>query len=306
MRILKYSHHGFNQLVVFSPAKLNLFLEVLGQREDGFHDLATVMVAIDFYDVLCFQETETSEIELECYSNIPIEVAKERRILPASQENLIWKAATHLQEQTDCSRGVRIQVQKRIPLGSGMGGGSSNAASTLLALNQLWDLALSVEDLHSLAAQLGSDVNFFLNSTNAALCKGRGEQVVPLQVPLDLHFVVACPSAGLSTSQVFQEFSLTDSDEVHDVADFLHRWKFHPELLGRSLFNRLEEAAVRLKPELQSLSKCLHGFPFSGKAMTGSGSTWFGLCSHHREANWLAAQIRTRKLGFAFSASCCC
>ena len=158
-------------LVVHTPAKLNLFLEVLGRRPDGYHELETVIVSIGLYDTLLFTEEASQRTRLRCRLALAQPLAVQQRTSLAGEDNLVLRAAALLREQTGCRRGARIELIKRIPLQAGLGGGSSDAAATLVGLNRFWNLQLTAGQLHDLAAQLGSDVNFFLDSPQAALCK---------------------------------------------------------------------------------------------------------------------------------------
>ncbi len=204
-------------LVVHTPAKLNLFLEILGKREDGYHELETLMVTVDILDTLIFTEENSTEIRLRCSGSGvrregpsptagPIDRVRTSAEdgIPAGTDNLVVKAAQLLREHAGVEAGVRIALVKRIPAAAGLAGGSSDAAATLMALNRFWKLKLGTLELQRLASQLGSDVAFFVDGTSAAVCYGRGEIIEPLRVPLGLHFVIARPRTGLSTALVFK------------------------------------------------------------------------------------------------------
>jgi len=159
-------------LRVDAPAKLNLFLEVLGRRDDGFHELETLMVTISLHDTLRFTEEPTPAIRLRCHGRGGVDGA-----VPAGDDNLVVRAAKLLQEHSGTSRGATIDLWKRIPLSAGLAGGSTDAAAALVALDRLWELGLAPEELLSLAAELGSDVAFFVRGVPAAICRGRGEEI---------------------------------------------------------------------------------------------------------------------------------
>src|SRR5437763_1060743 len=156
-------------VVVWAPAKVNLYLEVLAKRADLYHEIATLMVAVSLYDTLEFKEESSGAIQLHC----------DHPELTTGPENLIFRAAVLLQQRTGCRRGVHIRLTKRIPLAAGLAGGSTDAAATLAGLNELWQLGVGKTELASLGARLGSDVPFFFD-TPAAWCTGRGEVVTPL------------------------------------------------------------------------------------------------------------------------------
>src|SRR5438552_1098782 len=155
-----------DDLVVWAPAKVNLFLEVLGKRPDGYHEIATLMAAVGLYDTLVFKEEPSGEVRLRSSNSD----------LSTGPENLVLRAVELVRQHTGSKRGVAIRLIKRIPLAAGLAGGSTDAAATLAGLNQLWRLGLETKDLAGLAAQLGSDVPFFF-AAPAAWCTGRGEQV---------------------------------------------------------------------------------------------------------------------------------
>ncbi len=152
-----------------APAKINLFLEILGKRDDGFHEIETIMQEIDLVDKLQFEEIEEG-VRLEC-SN---------RNVPVNEDNLVCKAAMLIQNECGIKKGVSISLEKNIPVGAGLGGGSSDAATTLKALNLLWDIGLNDEELMTFAGKLGSDIPFFIKG-KTALCCGRGEKITPVE-----------------------------------------------------------------------------------------------------------------------------
>ena len=176
---------------VLAPAKLNLFLEVLGRRPDGYHEIESLMVAVSLYDTLTFTDDPSGEISLRC--NDPA--------LPVGSDNLVVKAAERLRASADSLRGARIVLDKAIPAQAGLGGGSSDAAATLVALDRLWDLRTPPKTLDDLAGEIGSDVAFFMHAP-AAVCRGRGEQVESVPLNDVYHFVLVCPPVGMSTADV--------------------------------------------------------------------------------------------------------
>ena len=179
---------------VFAPAKLNLFLEVLGRRPDGYHEIETVMIATSLYDGLTIHDDPSGEIRLRC--NDPT--------LPVDGENLVIKAADRLKAATGCPRGARFELTKAIPAQAGLAGGSSDAAATLAGLDRVWDLGLSREALDAIAAEVGSDVAFF-NHVPAAVCRGRGERVEAVSLNDRYNFVLVCPPVGVSTAEVYRK-----------------------------------------------------------------------------------------------------
>ena len=267
------------------PAKINLFLEVLGRRPDGYHDLATVMVPIDLFDTLEVREARRFSLEVEG-ADLPGINTVERA----------WRAVRRRRRIP----GVRARLVKRIPAGSGLGGGSSDAAAAIEALDRLFDLGL---DRAAAGAEVGSDVNFFLQR-GPALCMGRGEAVAPLAAAPRLHAVVVWPGFPLSTAEVYRRAREFLTSTPRDVIDFLNRYASGVRgRLGRALFNRLESAAFALHPELAELRRRLGRPPFYGARMTGSGSAVFGLCSSRAEAERMARRIGEERGTFTTAAS---
>ncbi|MBI1992544.1 MAG: 4-(cytidine 5'-diphospho)-2-C-methyl-D-erythritol kinase, partial [Candidatus Omnitrophica bacterium] len=181
-----------------APAKLNLSLRVLGKRPDGYHEIETLFERIDLADELTFEDGPR-QLTLTCSDPT----------LSCGEDNLILKAARLLQATVGASRGARIHLVKRIPVAAGLGGGSSDAATTLMGLSRLWGLELEPPQLRSLAAQLGSDVPFFLSETPFAIGRGRGELCEPIPQAPVLSHVLVVPNERLSTKAVYEGFSLT-------------------------------------------------------------------------------------------------
>lgn len=277
------------KLLVQAPAKINLSLKVLGKREDGFHDLETLMLSLRLYDLLTIAPNDSGKISLTL--DVPKE-SQER--IPTDERNLIVRAANLLREEADCSIGADIHLTKRIPSEAGLGGGSSDAAAALVSLNQVWNLNCSTEKLHEFAAQLGSDVNFFIDSNVAAVCTGRGEQVEPFHVSGPLYFVLVKPECGLSTAKVFQHLNLelanqSGIDMEISPFDLNRQWS-----LSRNIINALEQAARELNPEVDYTLKLLGRQDILASGMSGSGTACFGICRSRRHAQIIASRMRSQ------------
>jgi 4-diphosphocytidyl-2-C-methyl-D-erythritol kinase len=267
-------------LVIQAPAKLNLFLEVLAKRPDGYHDIETLMVAVALFDTLKFKEDPGGKIRLTC--NQPQ--------LSTGSDNLVIRAANLIKQKTGCEKGARIRLTKRIPLAAGLAGGSSDAAATLVGLNRLWKLGLSQGRLTALAKDLGSDVAFFF-SAPAAWCTGRGERVRPLRLGKPLWFVLAVLPKGLSTARVYGALQVPEDPQggerirravqAGDVAE-----------VGRWLHNRLQPVAQRLCPGIGRVCQRLAQLEPAGVLMSGSGPSVYALCRSHGEAVRIARQSR--------------
>ena len=278
----------------FAPAKLNLFLEILGRRDDGYHELESVMVTVDLFDRLEFADDPTGQITLEC----------DDPSLPTDSSNLVVRAAERLKADSGTSRGAKITLKKSIPAQAGLAGGSSDAATTLVALNRLWNLETPKHHLETLAGTIGSDVAFFL-STPAAICRGRGERVEAIEIGRHLHFVLFCPSVGVSTAAVYGK--LNPPETPRPIGGFLEALKSgDSRALGQSLFNRLQPVAEAIEPSLLQVRKALEESKPSldGVLMSGSGSAYFGLCHNERVAGHAARHLGSLGLGWARAVTC--
>ncbi len=267
-------------VVVRAPAKVNLYLEVLAKRPDGYHDIATLMVAVGLYDRLEFKEEPSGTVTLSC----------DDPALSVGPDNLIMRAAELLKQRTGCQRGARIELTKRIPMAAGLAGGSSDAAATLAGLNQLWQLGLDRTELEKLGAELGSDVAFFF-ATPAAWCTGRGEIVTPVPMARRLDLVVVSPALGLSTPAVYRGVTVPTAPVSGDA---MLRAAATGDLedMGRLLHNRLQEPAERLRPELAALRHRLAELKPLGSLLSGSGSSLFALCRDRRDALRIVRTLR--------------
>jgi 4-diphosphocytidyl-2-C-methyl-D-erythritol kinase len=266
-------------VVVWAPAKVNLFLEVFAKRAEGYHEIATLLVAVSLSDRLEFKEDATGNITLTC----------DQADLDCGPGNLICRAARLLQERSGCSPGAAIALEKRIPVAAGLGGGSSDAAATLAGLNQLWELGLSRRELLALSGEIGSDVAFFL-TTPAAWCTGRGEKTTPLALPQTLWFVLVCPKRGLSTADVYRQVAIPSRPETGtEMLEALAAGNVVE--IGRRLHNRLQPAALALYPGLAPWIDRLAAFGPAGQAMSGSGSSLFALCHDEQQAQAMARQL---------------
>jgi len=277
-------------LVVDAPAKLNLSLDVLGKRSDGYHELETLMVRVGLYDTLRVSPLETDRIDFLCRRSAGSR-AQNRDAVPLGDDNLVVRAARLLREETGCSQGARIELFKRIPSESGLGGASSDAAAALLALNRLWKLELSLEQLQRIGGTLGSDVPFFLFQTVAALCRGRGEVVEPVPLSQTLHFVIARPQSGLSTADVYRECEPSAvAKGTGPRIDALNDGRL--QQVAQRFHNALQAPAERLNPEVSRTLSQLARHRLLGPTMSGSGTACFGISISRRQALTVAARLR--------------
>lgn len=276
-------------LTLAAPAKLNLSLEVLGRRSDGFHDLSTVMVCVDLLD------TVRLRVGTGRARGIRFLLKGRRRGIPAGGENLCVRAARRYLARAGLSgTPLTIELTKRIPHGAGLGGGSSDAAAVLLGLEAILGPRLGPRVLSEVAAEIGSDVPFFLRGP-AALCEGRGERVAPFRIPRPLHFVVVHPAVTLQTPRVFRELLPGEKglrstrSRARLIRVLLERGRM--DGMPKLLVNALEAPAQRLSPRLKHLQFTLERLPFLSVSMTGSGSAYFGLTRSARQARRLARRL---------------
>ena len=277
-----------------APAKLNLFLEILGRRPDGYHEIESLMVAVDLHDTLTFSDDPSGEITLTC----------DDTTLPTGRENLVVKAAERLKRASGCTRGAAIGLSKSIPAQAGLAGGSSDAAATLVALDELWELRTPPDQLDALAGEIGSDVAFFRHAP-AAICRGRGEVVEPLALTAPLYFVLICPPIGVSTADVYSHLIPPERPRpLGRVVDALVAAR--PDVLGPELFNRLQPVAESLAPALSRVRDGLASLDPSldGYLMSGSGSAYFGLGRDLGAAQAAARNLETLGLGRVRVVSC--
>lgn len=248
-----------------APAKLNLFLHIVGRREDGYHLLQSPFMLIDWSDTLHFDLRSDGGISREDLS----------WALP--EDDLILRAARALQQATGCALGAHIGIHKSIPAQAGMGGGSSDAASTLLALSRLWNLNLPLQALLAIGLKLGADVPFFLGGKNAWV-EGIGEKLTPIDIPVSPWLVVK-PGAGLETKRIFSDPSLKRDSECATIYGFAaHTF----ENVLKTTRNDLQAIAQTLCPEMNQALQWLVSKGLSGR-MTGSGSAVFAHCTQDIE-----------------------
>ena len=273
------SEQRADAVVIWAPAKVNLFLEILGKRPDGYHELETLMATVSLDDELVFKEESSGEILLSC----------DHPELSTGPDNLIRKAAEALRRRTGCARGARIELTKRIPMAAGLAGGSSDAAATLAGLNRLWDLQLPPADLMTLGAELGSDVPFFFAGP-AAWCTGRGEIVTPLRPGKALELVLVCPPVGLSTAAVYRAVRVPERPTPGDAIRRAFEAGDMAEL-GRNLHNRLQEPAEELCPTVAAIRRRVEALAPLGHRMSGSGTSYFALGRDAEDARRIATAL---------------
>jgi 4-diphosphocytidyl-2-C-methyl-D-erythritol kinase len=272
-----------------SPCKVNLLLNILGRHPDGFHELETVMQPVRLCDEITFGRAGNG-IELSCND----------KSLPVDSGNLIFRAAEKFFTAAKISGGVKIHLEKKIPLAAGLGGGSGNAATTLLALNELWGNPLTPEKLSEIAASLGSDIPFFLQD-KPALATGRGEKIQPLEnfpALADKAFLLIHPGFGISTPWAYQNLARFpgalsgQKGRVQKLAGLLQAGDL--KAAATEFYNSLEAPAFEKFPILQLYQEFLLANGARAVLMSGSGSTTFAICENVPTAESLAAKFKSK------------
>ena len=286
MRLLRRpTADGRVRLTVHAPAKVNLSLDVLGRRPDGFHELRTLMATAGWYDTLTFEPAEAWSLTVTGAPGVP-----------ADGRNLVARAAGALADAAGVARTGTVRLHKRVPHEAGLGGGSGDAAAALLGLNAIWGCGLPRAALAEIAAGVGSDVPFFLVGGGAAVCGGRGERIEPLPRAPGPWAVVAKPPAGLSTAAVFGAWGGRTNEPGTDRVAAAWRggdWAG----VARGLSNHLDGPAVSLNPALAAEREAFARCGMAASCLTGSGTSRFALLPTAAAARRAAAFLRRRRPG---------
>jgi 4-diphosphocytidyl-2-C-methyl-D-erythritol kinase len=268
-------------ITLVAPAKINLTLEVLGKRPDGFHEIRSIFQAVDLYDTLHFSESK--EISITC--NMPGW---------SGEKSLVIRAADLLKKETGCQKGAVIKIEKRIPLLSGLGGDSADAATVLKGLNELWKLYLSTDKLLLLAARLGSDVPFFVRG-GTALVSGRGEIIEPLPSPAKVWLVLIVPDIPVEPGKTGRMYAalkpsyFTDGRITRKLTETLHKGKI---LDPSMLFNTFENIAFESYSGLSVYKEHLLKMGAAQVHLAGSGPTSFAIFSNKSKADDIYRQCQ--------------
>jgi 4-diphosphocytidyl-2-C-methyl-D-erythritol kinase len=271
---------GILKLLVKAPAKINLSLDVLHKRPDGYHEVEMIMTTIDLADRLELTELKKDEIKIISHN----------RFVPDDQRNLAYQAASLLKERFKVKQGVAITIEKTIPVAAGLAGGSSDAAAALRGLNKLWGLGLSLDELAEIGAEIGSDVSFCVYG-GTALATGRGEMIKHLPAPPTCWVILAKPFIGVSTADVYRRLDLKGVS--HPNTPGMVRAIKEGDYSGvcGNVGNVLEDVTLNLYPEVAQIKDQMKRFGADAVLMSGSGPTVFGLVHHdsrmHRIYNGL-------------------
>ena len=260
-------------LCIKSYAKLNLYLEITGRRDDGYHLLKSVMQSISLYDTLKFTLSEGEGIEIK--SNVDS--------IPLDRKNLIWKAVEAFYDKVDIEQNrVIVELDKKIPSMAGMAGGSSNAAAALVAMNELYGTPLTVEQLCDIGVKLGADIPFCIKG-GTVLCEGIGDVMSDMPTIADCYFVVVKPDVSVSTPEAYKKFDSMKISQIPDFSAFENSLKTADiELTAKNIYNSLD-IACELK-EVQQIKQKLIEYGADNAMMTGSGSAVFGIFTDEKIA----------------------
>ena len=271
-------------LLVRAPAKINLSLLIAGKRDDGFHEIETLMTKVNFYDEILLEPSQEGGIELTC--NGPY-------WSPAGRENLVYRACKLLLESSQLQKNIKVTLTKNIPAGSGLGSGSSDAAATLKGLNKLLGLNYNIEKLRKLAIQLGSDVAFFLDGP-LAICTGKGEKIEKIKKFFNFYAILILPGISVSTKRVYEKYShnTTLYQRLNkQINDHLEKNRF--DLIAKMCANMLNESCFSLHGELEELKNSIEDLNIGPLCLSGSGSTMFCIYDSYDEQT---AQENQRKM----------
>ncbi|MCY8491472.1 4-(cytidine 5'-diphospho)-2-C-methyl-D-erythritol kinase [Bacillus atrophaeus] len=264
-----------------APAKINLSLDVTKKRSDGYHEVEMIMTTIDLADRI--ELTEIAEDE--------VRVASHNRFVPDDQRNLAYQAAKLIKDRYKVKKGVSIMITKVIPVAAGLAGGSSDAAATLRGLNRLWKLNLSVEELAELGAEIGSDVSFCVYG-GTALATGRGERIRHISAPPHCWVILAKPTVGVSTAEVYRQLKLdkVEHPDVNGMIEAIEEKSFQ-KVCGQ-LGNVLESVTLDMHPEVAMIKNQMKRFGADAVLMSGSGPTVFGLVQYESKVQRIYNGLR--------------
>ncbi|MDN4527439.1 4-(cytidine 5'-diphospho)-2-C-methyl-D-erythritol kinase [Fictibacillus fluitans] len=262
------------KISIKAPAKINLSLDVLGKRKDGYHEVKMIMTTVDLAD----------RVELTLLEENKITIESTGGFVPLDQRNLAYQAAMLLKETFGVKKGVGIHISKNIPVAAGLAGGSSDAAATLKGLNELWELGLSIDEVAVLGAKIGSDVSFCVYG-GTAIATGRGEHIEHIKPPPPCWVLLAKPPIGVSTAEVYRKLDVQNIE--HPDIDAMVRAidTYDYEAVCSQLGNVLETVTLPLYPEVKQIKDQMSRLGADGVLMSGSGPTVFGLFQHESRVN---------------------
>ncbi len=268
-------------MLIKAPAKINLSLDVLYKRDDGFHELEMIMTTIDLFDHIQLTELDEDVIHIK----------SEKKFVPDDKRNLAYQAAEKLKSKYNINKGVLITIDKQIPVAAGLAGGSSDAAAVLRGLNRLWNLNLTFEELAAIGNEIGSDIAFCIYG-GTAIAKGRGEKIEKLPSPPPCWVILAKPSIGVSTKAVYGNLVLEDLK--HPNTEAMRKAMVHGDYEGmcNHLGNVLENVTLNLYPQVNQIKDLMFKVGADNVLMSGSGPTVFGLTKQKSRADRIYNSLR--------------
>ncbi len=270
-----------------SPAKVNLYLKVLSRRPDGYHNLQSLVDIISLADIIHIEDIPGNDIVLD----------DDKGILPKGNGNTVFRAVQMLKESARLERGVRIFIEKRIPIGAGLGGPSSNAAIVLKELNTRWGIGLGAKELNAIGSRIGADVPLFLNGTSCVM-EGTGDIISQVELPC-LWYVIVYPDVSISTKAVYEGLRIVLTKERNDIK--LMGNFSNPREIAGILENDLERVAVKICPQIEIIKDALEGTTALGSLMSGSGSSVFAIFDSEEDA-YRASLSAINEMGTVFVA----
>ena len=270
-------------MIIKAPAKINLYLEIINKRADGYHNIESVMHTVSLFDILEFSEIQEDKIELIC----------DNSVLPSNdKKNLVYRAADKFKGQYKINKGVKIKLTKNIPMGAGLGGGSSDAAATLLALNKIWNVNDDIKNLEALGSKLGADVPFFMSGGFAKI-SGIGDVVEKINTKLSFDFVLVKPDFGVSTPYAYSKvkFPLTNIHKIDNIINDLEKGTLGFESAKVLFFNRFEDFIFEEYQEIRQIKDVLESLGCAS-LMSGSGATVFGLVHDKKNIDFILNELK--------------
>jgi 4-diphosphocytidyl-2-C-methyl-D-erythritol kinase len=280
-KLVEYGEGEKMKVLVKAPAKINLSLDVLYKRKDGFHEIEMIMTTVDLADRIELMEIPSNQIHIESNGGY----------IPTDNRNLAYKAAELIKRKFSIHKGVHIYISKNIPVAAGLAGGSSDAAATLKGLNQLWNLGLSVEELATIGAEIGSDISFCVYG-GTALAKGRGEIIQKIASPPPCWVILAKPTMGVSTAEVYRGLNIDNVSHPNTAAMIAALEEKNYRGICDNLGNVLESYTLERYPEVKQIKDQMKRLGADGVLMSGSGPTVFGLIFHENKVRRVVNGLR--------------
>lgn len=275
-----------NGITIHAPAKINLVLEVFGKRKDGYHEIVSLVQKVNLYDTLVFKKQKAGYMK----------IASNKKEIEHDKNNSVARVLASFKHFTFGKIGVSVYIHKNIPIGAGLGGESSDAAATIIAINKLFNLGLQNPQMRKMAERIGADVPFFLNG-NSAIITGKGEEIQEVKIPRQIYYVLLAPPFSVSTPQVYAK---VDRYLTKKRQNYIKYILLNLRRIEKLVFNRLQEAATNVAPALSNFIKQMKKIGFQAVSMTGSGSGIFGLCPDMKDAQKKAEIVRRLKIGRVF------